>query len=334
MDRNHSRITEFMKKELSRRTVLVVGDVMLDRYYFGEVNRISSEAPVPITRIQQQRETLGGAANVAHNLALLGCKTSLAGVVGSDENRLRLCKLLDAKGINYDGFVVKDGPTTTKVRVIGSNQQMLRMDFEDVEPIKSELEEQLIQSVRQALVGNIGSVIISDYAKGSCTANVCQFIIEQCARRTIPIVIDPKGRDWSKYASALYITPNLKELQEATHSHIANADEAIKRAAQFIKRKFRIKNMVITRAEKGLSLIGSRRCVHIPTHAQEVYDVSGAGDTVIAVFGAALAVDMDSADAAQLANVAAGVVVGKVGTYAISRIELSEAIQRMKNAGE
>ncbi len=334
MYKNHSRVIQFIRQDISRHAVLVVGDVMLDRYYFGEVKRISAEAPVPVTRVRREKETLGGAANVAHNLALLGCKTFIAGVTGDDENRIRLCNLLDAKGISHEGLLTRSGPTTTKVRIVGGHQQMLRLDFEEAAPLKPDIEDKLIQYIRQIITANIGSVIISDYAKGVCTPNVCQFIIEQCACRNIPVIVDPKGNDWSKYRGVPYITPNLKELKDAVHIGIANTDEDVRRAAQYIKRKYRIQNVVITRSEKGLSLVGARRCIHISTQAREVFDVSGAGDTVIAVFGAALAVGMESIDAAQLANLAAGVVVGKVGTYAISRAELIEAVRGMSNSAQ
>lgn len=322
MATNGEKIKKFVEKELAFCKVLIVGDVMLDKYYFGEVRRISPEAPVPITRVVKEKETLGGAGNVAHNLALLGCKTILAGVVGQDEHRTGLLRLLHSRNICSEGLVVKKGPTTTKLRVIGGHQQMMRLDFEETEPIDEEIEQNLKKYIVSVVSQEIGCVIISDYNKGVCTPTLCQFIIECCLVNQVPVIVDPKGSNWHKYIGASYITPNLKELNEAVHIDVANDDEEVKRAAQSIRRKYHIKNVVITRSEKGLSLIGARRCVHIPTQAQEVFDVSGAGDTVIAVLGAALAGNLDPSDAAYLANMAAGVVVGKVGTYAISHKEL------------
>lgn len=322
MVRNYKNIKNFVENDINNCTVLIVGDVMLDKYYFGEVRRISPEAPVPITRVVHEKETLGGAGNVAHNLALLGCKTILAGVVGQDEHRTGILRLLLAKGIDDKGLIIKKGPTTTKLRVIGGHQQMMRLDFEEIKPIEQSVEEQLKEYITSVLSKQVGCVIISDYNKGVCTPVLCQFLIELCKTYEIPIIVDPKGDNWHKYMGASYITPNLNELNEAVHRSIANEDEEIKKAAQIIRRKYHIENLVVTRSEKGLSLIGKRRSAHIPTLAQEVFDVSGAGDTVIAVLAAAIAGQVDPRDAAYLANMAAGVVVGKVGTYAISREEL------------
>lgn len=324
----NSRLARFVQNHFENCTVLVLGDVMLDRYYFGEVKRISPEAPVPVTRILREKDTLGGASNVAHNVALLGCKTILAGVVGEDENQRRLCKLLSDRQIDHSGLLHITGPTTTKVRVIGGHQQMLRLDFEESRSISPDMEEQLKAFVRQTLANYpVSSIIISDYAKGVCTPDVCQFVIEQGNEREIPVIIDPKGTNWQKYIGSSYITPNLKELQEVTHFSINNEDEDVKKAAQSVRRKYHVKNLVVTRSEKGLSLIGNKKSVHIPTLAQEVFDVSGAGDTVIAVLAAALATGLEAADAAYLANAAAGFVVGKVGTYAISQAELINTLQ-------
>ena len=324
---SYGKVKRFIETDIDRCKVLIVGDVMLDKYYFGEVHRISPEAPVPITRVIKEKETLGGAGNVAHNLALLGCTTLLAGVVGRDEHRTGLLRLLDSKNICHEGLVIKQGPTTTKLRVIGGHQQMMRLDFEEVHPIEQEIEDKLKAYIKNVIEEQVGCVIISDYNKGVCTPTLCQFIIECCTESNIPVIVDPKGSNWHKYMGASYITPNLKELNEAVHIEVPNHDEEIKRAAQSIRRKYHIKNIVITRSEKGLSLIGARRSAHIPTLAQEVFDVSGAGDTVIAVLGAALAGRLDPSDAAYLANMAAGVVVGKVGTYAISREELLTTLE-------
>ncbi|MEN6414732.1 MAG: D-glycero-beta-D-manno-heptose-7-phosphate kinase [Veillonellales bacterium] len=327
MYRNYNKIKAFVEEQVTQCTVLVVGDVMLDKYYFGEVKRISPEAPVPVTRVMQEKETLGGAGNVAHNLARLGCRTLLAGAVGNDIHCDSLCRLLDERNIIHEGLVAKDGPTTTKLRVIGGHQQMLRLDFEETSPVGDEVETKILYYVDKALQQKAGSVILSDYGKGICTSRVCQAIISKCAEYHIPVIIDPKGSNWHKYTGASFITPNIKELNEVSKNEVTNEDEPVKQAAQTIRRKFRIKNMMVTRSEKGLSLVGAKRCVHIPTLAQEVFDVSGAGDTVIAVMGAALSAGLDPVDSAYLANMAAGVVVGKLGTYAISRQELLEALE-------
>jgi rfaE bifunctional protein kinase chain/domain len=322
MIRNYKHSKEFVENNINNCTVLIVGDIMLDKYYYGEVRRISPEAPVPITHVLKEKNTLGGAGNVAHNVALLGCKAILSGVVGQDEHRTGLLQLLTSTGISHDGLVVKRGPTTTKLRIIGGHQQMMRLDFEETNPIEQEIEDKLKQYIAAIVPQQVGCVILSDYNKGVCTPSLCQFIIECCATYQVPVIVDPKGNNWHKYAGASYITPNLKELNDAVNVDVMNEDDEVKRAAQNIRRKYHIQNVVVTRSEKGLSLIGARRSIHIPTLAQEVFDVSGAGDTVIAVLGAAIAGQVDPRDAAYLANMAAGVVVGKVGTYAISREEL------------
>jgi len=224
--------------------------------------------------------------------------------------------------------MVGNAPTTTKLRVIGGHQQMIRLDFEETSPIAQATEEKIKSYIASVVPDQVDCVIISDYAKGVCTPSLCQFIIGKCEEYNIPVIVDPKGIDWHKYTGASYITPNLKELNEAVHVPIANDNEAVKWAAQRIRRKYHIKNMVVTRSEQGLSFIGARRCVHIPTHAQEVFDVSGAGDTVIAVLGAAISVGLDPSHPAYLANMAAGVVVGKLGTYAISREELLHTLEK------
>lgn len=327
MYKNARQITDFVTDKIKKCRILVIGDVMLDKYYFGEVKRISPEAPVPITRVTKIKETLGGAANVAHNLALLGCDTYLIGTVGKDVHCDSLIEKLQVRGIHHDGLLATDAPTTTKVRIMGGHQQMMRLDFEEVNPVSDEVEKKLFAYLKEKLDEGIDSIIISDYGKGLCTSNVCQYTIQMTKKYNVPVVIDPKGSEWNKYRGADYITPNLKEINEVISSPILNEDEAVKKAAQWTRRKFSIKNIVLTRSEKGLSFLTSRKVIHIPTLAQEVFDVSGAGDTVISVFGAALGGKVCPEDAAYLANLAASVVVAKLGTYAVSNAELLEALK-------
>ena len=328
MYRNFKQVKKFVENDILNCHVLIVGDMMLDKYYFGEVRRISPEAPVPIARVSKEKTTLGGAANVAHNLALLGCNTLLCGVVGEDDHGAAMVNLLTTKSISSAGLMKKNGPTTTKVRVIGGHQQMLRLDFEETGPIHRDIEQQMKDYIIGVVPTQVTSVIISDYGKGVCTPSLCQFIIQHCANYNIPVIVDPKGNDWRKYSGASYITPNLAELNDAVQYGVANDDEAVKKAAHKIRRKYKVKNLVVTRSEQGLSLISARGSAHIPTYAQEVFDVSGAGDTVIAVLGAALANGLAPSDASYLANMAAGVVVGKVGTYAISQQELLHVLHQ------
>ncbi len=328
MLKRRKKLIEFTETKLKECHILVVGDVMLDKYYFGEVKRISPEAPVPVTRVIREKGTLGGAANVAHNLARLGCCTYLCGVVGNDHHRQSLQGLLDERRIDSAGLVETPGPTTTKLRIIGGHQQMMRLDFEEIEQADATVAEAIVRQVEELVPRTVQCVIISDYAKGVCTPDICQSIIKHCNQHDVPVVVDPKGANWRKYENAAYITPNLKELNEAIGSSVANENTAIRAAAQRIRRRYRIKNVLVTRSEQGISLIGARKTVHIPTYAQEVFDVSGAGDTVIAVLAAAIGAGMTASDAAYLANIAAGVVVGKLGTYAISKEELAAVLQR------
>ncbi len=302
--------------------VLVVGDVMLDTYFYGEVKRISPEAPVPVTHVIRQKDTLGGAANVAHNLALLGCRTALAGFVGKDHHCDSLQEKLKARGIESEGLVQTEAPTTTKIRVIGGHQQMLRLDFEDAAPVAADYASRVQTYVEQEIRQGLDALVISDYGKGACTELLCQGIIRACRERNIPVIVDPKGIHWEKYAGADYITPNLKEINQVLPEPIANRDDEIEKAARHILRKFQIRHMVATRSECGLSLIMEHGIKHIPTKAQEVFDVSGAGDTVIAVFALALSGGLKPEECAYLANLAASVVVAKLGTYAVSREEL------------
>lgn len=328
MDRE--QLYDFVAQRTSRCKILVVGDVMLDKYYYGEVTRISPEAPVPITHVLSEKETLGGAANVAHNLALLGCETSITGFVGDDYHCQSLLDKFTARGIDYHGLITTDRPTTTKLRVIGGHQQMMRLDFEESAPITGPYAERFFNYIHQKLNESLDCVIISDYGKGSCTEENCRKIIEACHAHGVPVVVDPKGANWTKYAHADYITPNLKEINQVLLEPIRNEDKAVEKAAHYVMRKFKIRNIIVTRSEEGLSLVRENEIVHIPTKAQEVFDVSGAGDTVIAVFAMGLAGGMSPADSAYMANLAASVVVAKLGTYAVSREELMAVLRGEK----
>lgn len=321
-------LVEFVTHGTEKCHVLVVGDVMLDQYYYGEVTRISPEAPVPITRVVKTKETLGGAANVAHNLALLGCQTDVAACIGADHHGGRLRALFDKRGIAIHGLVVTGAPTTTKLRVIGGHQQMMRLDFEETEPVVGEDEERVFMVAQASIAEGAGALVLSDYGKGIVTPQLCAQLIEAAHRRGIPVVVDPKGGDWEKYRGADYITPNLKELNTVQVSPVKNVDEDVERAARYAMNRFGIHAMVATRSECGLSLVTETTAVHIPTKAQEVFDVSGAGDTVIAAFALALAGGIAPERGAYLANLAASVVVAKVGTYAVSKEELLAALER------
>ena len=321
-DRN--TLIDFLEESVRGCKILVVGDIMLDTYYYGEVSRISPEAPVPITHVLKTKETLGGAANVAHNLALLGAQTSIAGYIGDDQHGQTLIDKLLSRGIDYFDLVHTSRPTTTKIRIIGGHQQMLRLDFEDSSPFVGNDSEALLQNITDQINAprSVNAVIISDYGKGACTADTCKKIIKLCRKKNILVLVDPKGTQWQKYAGANFITPNLKELNAVLDNPIRNEDKEVEIAVNYVTKKFNIENVIVTRSEHGLSIFVDNKITHIKAKAQEVFDVSGAGDTVIAVFALALAGGIEPSVAAYLANLAAGVVVAKIGTYAVSRDEL------------
>ena len=319
-------LRDFVETKTQSLKILVVGDVMLDKYYYGEVTRMSPEAPVPINRITSQKETLGGAANVAHNLALLGAVTSIGGYVGDDYHGQALFEKFTARGIDYRGLVHNGAPTTTKLRIIGGHQQMLRLDFEETAPVTGQYAARLMTYIDQRIEEGLDAIILSDYNKGALTPELTKHTIETAHEAGIPVIIDPKGSNWEKYDGADYMTPNLREIRNILPFEIKNTDEDVIKAGHYAMEKYHLRNIIVTRSEAGLSLITPENIVHIPTKAREVFDVSGAGDTVIAVMALALAGNLSPEDGAYLANTAAGVVVAKLGTYAVSRQELSQAV--------
>jgi len=324
---NHEYLKNFVETGIKNCRVLVVGDAMLDKYYFGEVTRISPEAPVPINKVVEVKETLGGAANVAHNLSLLGCQTSIAARVGNENHGETLIGKMNRRNIDTSAVIKTSLPTTTKIRIISGHQQMLRLDFEDTSPLESADADNFLSKINSRLE-NFDAVIISDYGKGICTERVCSEIISESRRLKKFVVIDPKGNNWTKYKGANFITPNLKELNDILPKKISNVDSEVKVAAKDVIAEFNLQGLVVTRSAAGLTLIDSENISHIKSKAQEVFDVSGAGDTVISVFALALAGGLDSESAAYLGNLAAGVVVARVGTYAVSREELLETLDR------
>ncbi len=311
----------------------VVGDLMLDRYVFGHVNRISPEAPVPIHHVAQIDDRLGGAANVAANLRGLECKVSLYGLVGDDEDGRIVLKSLKDKNISADGTFISSGHTTTvKMRIIGSRQQMVRVDFEKNNPLDSEFVNLFCKALEADLQKGMKAVVISDYGKGMCTEELCQRVISLAHHYAVPVLIDPKATDWKRYRKADLVTPNIKELGQATSLEIKNKENDIVNASKRLLKDNDIVNIAATRSEKGITLVSNTGDVfHNPASAREVFDVSGAGDTVAAVLAASLAADISIPSALEVANKAAGVVVGKVGTYSIHRKELQVAFTKSEN---
>lgn len=295
--------------------LLVVGDVMLDRYWFGEVNRISPEAPVPVVRVERTEERLGGAANVARNAVALGAQAGLLGVVGKDEAGDVVDRLVT--GSNISSYLNRDAaiPTIIKLRVIGRQQQLLRIDFENP-PTDTVLRDKLTQY--NTLLPEYDVIVLSDYAKGSLV-NVAQMIAagKSAGKR---ILVDPKGDDFVRYKGASILTPNKSELR-----HVVGAwksEEELTAKAQNLRTALDLEGLLLTRSEEGMSLYTAQEVIHIPTIAREVYDVSGAGDTVIATLATMLGAGMSLADSVSLANRAGGIVVGKLGTATVTKEEL------------
>lgn len=300
---------------LGASRVLVVGDIMLDRYWFGEVNRISPEAPVPVVRVERTEDRLGGAANVARNVAALGAVTALLGVVGTDEAGDTVQRLLRESGI--DARLTRDPAIATiiKLRVIGRQQQLLRIDFEQP-PSDAVLRDKLTQF--NTLVPGYDVIVLSDYAKGSLV-NV-RDMISAARRLGKTVLVDPKGEDFSPYAGASVLTPNMSELKRIIGA--CSSEQQLTDKAQQLRASLQLEALLVTRSEEGMTLYTEQEVVHMPAQAREVYDVSGAGDTVIATLAVMLAAGRPIAEAVAVANRAGGIVVGKLGTATVTREEL------------
>ena len=319
-------VKQFGSKTLGKPKshALVIGDVMLDRYLMGEVGRISPEAPVPVVLIKSEEARAGGAANVAANLALLGISTRLIGCVGSDSEAKMLSNLIKASGVKANLIASKTRPTIAKTRILGGHQQMLRLDQENSDNFTEADTAALQANIYKALSDAPLIVILSDYAKGLLSEPICQQIIGLCKTKSIPVLVDPKGSDYSKYKGATALTPNKKEAAEACG--ISTQDADLIKNVTTLKNKLGLSFMAVTRGEEGISLIEKNQAQHLPATAQKVFDVSGAGDTVIATLAAGLMHNLTPLQSLELANIAAGVVVGKVGTVPITQADLLEAL--------
>tara|TARA_R110002167_G_scaffold6277_1_gene28724 strand:- start:100334 stop:101755 length:1422 start_codon:yes stop_codon:yes gene_type:complete len=307
--------------------VLVVGDVMLDRYWHGKATRISPEAPVPVVRVGNQEDRPGGAGNVALNIAALGAAASLVGIVGADEAGTELRSRLEAAGVYCDFATCQEAPTITKLRVISQHQQLLRVDFEQDFTSNAVAS---FQSQALALLEQTQVLVLSDYSKGALQQT--QALIQAAKKLGVPVVVDPKGNDFSKYRGATVITPNLSEF-ESIVGHCASEEELASKGLQLLE-DLDLQALLITRGENGMTLLRPDLPeLHMPTRAQEVFDVTGAGDTVVAVLAAALAAGSALDIGTALANLAAGLAVGKLGTAAISGPELRRAIAREEGTG-
>ena len=325
MDKSEWR--NFFANRVGKCKVLVAGDVMVDKYYYGDVHRFASDAPVPVAKIINRRATLGAAANVANNLAVIGCRTMLAGFVGDDHNFESLVQLLDDQGIDREGLITTKMPTTTKVRIMSGHTQMFRMDFEDNAKRDDEHFDELEKYIKRKLNDSLDAIVLADYEKGVCTERFCAAVIKAAHNHGVPVIVMPYGQQWLKYSKADYVTPNISKINKLLLEPIkSDDDDAVERAGRYIMRKFNIKNVLATRSASGITLVSEENTEHIPTKAQEIFDSSGSSDTVAAIFAMALAGGLKPADGAYIANIAAGVVISRSGTYAVSREEILESI--------
>ncbi|MFT0533314.1 D-glycero-beta-D-manno-heptose-7-phosphate kinase [Castellaniella hirudinis] len=310
-------MTPFPTAAVQAARILVVGDIMLDRYWFGEVDRISPEAPVPVVRVARREDRLGGAANVARNIAALGAQVGLLGIVGADEAGARVRAMLGEAGI-HDGLVEDRGgmDTTLKMRVLGRQQQLLRVDFEQG-PGPAALDA-LRQGLGQCLSG-YDLLVLSDYAKGALSQ--VESLIQMARQAGVPVLIDPKGHRYKRYVGATLVTPNRSEMQDAVGRW--ESEDDLTRRAQALREELSLEALLITRSEQGMTLYTQAGRQHVDAQAHEVFDVSGAGDTVLATLASARAAGLGWFDAMAWANRAGGIVVGKLGTSIVTAQELS-----------
>ncbi|CDH02873.1 bifunctional D-glycero-beta-D-manno-heptose-7-phosphate kinase/D-glycero-beta-D-manno-heptose 1-phosphate adenylyltransferase HldE [Xenorhabdus bovienii] len=313
--------------DFHRAGVLVVGDVMLDRYWYGPTSRISPEAPVPVVKVETIEERPGGAANVAMNIASLGAHSHLIGLTGIDDAARALNEKLSSVKVQCNFVAVPTHPTITKLRVLSRNQQLIRLDFE--EGFQNVDAQPMLEKIQQSLP-HVGALVLSDYAKGALSQ--IQTMIKLANEAHVPVLIDPKGSDFERYRGATLLTPNMSEF-EAVVGHCKGDDELVEKGTKLVQ-DLELKALLITRSERGMSLLRvGQPPLHLPTQAQEVFDVTGAGDTVIGVLAAALAAGKPLNEACYLANAAAGVVVGKLGTSTVSPVELENAVRGRAETG-
>ncbi|AWW49318.1 D-glycero-beta-D-manno-heptose-7-phosphate kinase [Polynucleobacter paneuropaeus] len=302
-------------EQFAKTRLLVVGDVMLDRYWFGDTHRISPEAPVPVVQVGKVDERLGGAANVARNVAALGGHATILGVIGDDEPGQRVTQLLTASGVDSQLEVDSKVPTIVKLRVIARQQQLIRLDFE--EPPSDKALARKLERFEKSLA-DADVVILSDYGKGAL--DQVTLMIEQARAQNKMILVDPKGEDYEKYRGATVLTPNRSELRQVVGRW--SSEEDLTKKAQDLRRSLNLQALLLTRSEEGMSLFTDAGVSHVKAQAREVFDVSGAGDTVIATLAVALAAKWPLEKAMALANRAGGIVVGKLGTATVTSEEL------------
>ena len=316
-------------RNLKNGRVLVVGDLMLDQFIHGHVERISPEAPVPVVHVNDDHFRLGGSANVAANLNALGAKAELCGVIGKDEGGAMVCQICRDMGVGIEGVVATaQRDTTIKTRVIAHNQQVVRFDRESTTPLPKRVRDKLVEAVIERIDADT-AVIVADYGKGAIGKTLLDTLRSVRKKYGTIVTVDPKVGNYRHYRGMTLMTPNHHETGEMIGRKIANESDAVISAGRALIRKLFLESLVITRGEEGMTLFMDRdRHLHIPTRAQQVFDVTGAGDTVIAVLTLALVSGAKLDEAAEVANYAAGLVVGKLGTATTSEKELTQAIRR------
>jgi len=312
-------------EQFKNKKILVIGDIMLDKYIWGDVSRISPEAPVQVVNVMRETYEAGGAANVANNVSALTGNAFMAGIAGNDEAKRILLDELSKKGIDTGGiFLDKDKPTTQKVRIIGKSQQLLRVDYEKKEHVHKDIEGKMI-SFLDKIIKQVDVIVVSDYAKGVITPLICDKLIQTAKEHNKAVIVDPKPKHKDLYANVTLVTPNNAEASEMTG--IEDGDESVLEMGSKLL-KYLNANVLVTRGEKGMSLFEKDGITtHIPAKAKEVYSIIGAGDTVVATIALALASGADLKEAATLANIAAGIKVGKIGTASVSIEEIKREIE-------
>lgn len=308
-------MTSFPIEKVAQARVLVVGDLMLDRYWFGEVDRVSPEAPVPVVKVVRREDRLGGAANVARNIVALGAKASLLGLVGADEAGQSIRQLAEQDGVQTSLIVDPLMPTTLKMRVLGRQQQLLRVDFE-ASPSEASL-----QALYQAMVEQVSQadiVVLSDYAKGALTQ--VEMLMDVARAQGVSVLVDPKGDGYARYRGAALVTPNRSEMQQAVGRW--STEEQLEERAQALRGELALQALLVTRSEQGMTLFTGEGRDHVEAQAHEVFDVSGAGDTVLATLAVTRAIGLTWSQSMRWANRAGGIVVGKLGTSIVTAAEL------------
>ena len=324
MTENLHNIIALLEAHWNGKHILVVGDVMLDKYIHGVVERISPEAPVPVVRALHRSQSPGGAANVAMNIVGLKGQATLVGFTGTDDDDTQLRQALCQTQLTVELISVPGMATTSKLRILGGSQQMIRLDVESAAPRLLDFHVELLRRVEEAMPF-VDGVILSDYAKGALTEDVCRTVVDNARGHGLPVFVDPKNRDFSRYRGATAICPNLKELTLAVGKSATDI-EALMDEGQKLVKQLALEYMIVTMGEKGITILHEKERTHLPSVAKQVFDVSGAGDTVIATISLAVLCGISIKDAAQLANVAAGIVVSKQGTVPLAHHELVAAL--------